>query len=207
MNKLIFVSVIGVSAAGKDYFINDLCKVKPKIFHKPQNYTDREMREEEKGNPQHCHVTKDTMVSLMKQLTPVAPGNFGGDNYCMFLEDLAPNKVNIKAMSPIGALVIDKLFPEVINHFKVMVRCEKHLSVTRLVDKILAKEPGISPVSFAAKLNALEKRLARSTTEFEYFINTQEIAFYVDTDNAKEYDADKQTVITAFTHLLKKGVE
>lgn len=207
MKKLIFVSVIGASAVGKDYFINELCKTKPKIFHKPKNYTDREIREEEAGNPQHCHVTKDTMVSLMKQLTPVAPGTFGGDTYCMFLEDLAPNRVNIKAMSPIGALVIDNLFPDIIDHFKILVRCNKHLSVKRLISKILEKDPGISPVDFANKLAALEKRLARNTTEFDYFVNTQEIAFYIDTDEAKEYETDKQTVITAFAHLLKKGAE
>lgn len=184
----VIISVVGESGTGKDTLVNLLVKKHPELFHKPKNYTTRPVRPGEEGNEQHEHISREHMLELLTTKHAIAPGDFGEDFYCMFLEDLKADRVNIKAMSPAGVRLIGLLGRGKVEHYVVQVHCELTDVVDRLTATFVKEHPELEPLVTAGFMKHLEDRLSRSNIQYKAFLTSKDYIFTVDTGPGKEDD-------------------
>lgn len=192
-----FVTVYGLSGSGKDYIIEELIKMFPHKFHHPKSWITRPIEErdyyiDEKGNkvPMNNFVTKEEFEEKLKNDRVVSYTKFGEHQYAVFESEFEKDKINIRAIDPVGILST-KLARSDINIITLEIKTEDKKRFERTFDKMIkGMTPETSVTEYPEKIQKILERMEREVSQYKYIDLSKDSGKHISVFNNYEFDDD-----------------
>lgn len=192
--KIVFMPIVGLSGVGKDFFIAELLRLYPDVFHFPRSTVTRPCRGPKDNT--HIFVTEQEFLEKMKVETPVSYTVYGGYQYCTFLSEFDKNKINIRAIDPIGVFATQEALSHMIDIYPILIETDEVQRFYNVFFSVKAEHSYIDAVVMSNILLETKKRLERDMDQYSIIpVHYMKKIYRIKDDTGQVHEFAKQAAL------------